>query len=349
MNKNKEIAKKVVDRIVATIEEGKPLPWVKPWGRSSHTVTVQDGVKTVVLQPSAWNRRGKQYRGANTYLPVGEYITYKQAHDESFVPRKGSKGWPVVYWHFMKKTTTDPDTGEEKTETIPFLKYYTVFRVEDCINVWFERLANGREIAHAILDDDGNEIPMTAKYSPKPTIVEYPVCHTEHRENGGDLDDTAEDVIADYVSRAGNGFYVKRDRDSDRAYYSPMGDYVVVPRREQFAKQSEYYSTMFHELGHSTGHKTRLNRFRADGSSAAFGSEEYSREELVAEATAASVLNAIGMEEANTFRNSAAYIKSWASHLQADPMMYVTAMTRAQAAFDLIVGVTEDETEEDGE
>lgn len=333
MNKNKEIAKKVVDRIVATIEEGKPLPWVKPWGRSSHTVTVQDGVKTVVLRPSAWNRRGKQYRGANTYLPVGEYITYKQASDEGYFPRKGSKGWPVVYWHFMKKTTTDPDTGEEKTETIPFLKYYTVFSVSDCVKI----------------DDDGNAVAMTPKHSPKPTTIEAPVYHTEHRENGGDLDDTAEDVIADYVSRAGNGFYVKRDRDSDRAYYSPMGDYVVVPRREQFAKQSEYYSTMFHELGHSTGHKTRLNRFRADGSSAAFGSEEYSREELVAEATAASVLNAIGMEEANTFRNSAAYIKSWASHLQADPMMYVTAMTRAQAAFDLIVGVTEDETEEDGE
>ena len=70
-----------------------------------------------------------------------------------------------------------------------------------------------------------------------------------------------------------------------------------------------------------------------------FGDELYSKEELVAETTAATILNAIGMEEANTFRNSAAYIKGWASRIKADPLMYVSAATKAQAAVDLIMGV----------
>ena len=237
-----------------------------------------------------------------------------------------------MYWHFMKKAVTDPETGEEKTETIPFLKYYTVFRVSDCVK----------------RDDDGNEEAMKPKHNPGPKTIEVAITHSERRENSGDLNADAEAIVADYVSRAGNGFRVLRDKDSDEAYYSPSADYVRVPRREQYAKQSEYYSTLFHELGHSTGHASRLNRFTGKDKIASWGDEAYSREELVAEATAASVLNAIGLEETNTVRNSAAYIKSWASHLQADPMIYVTAMTRAQAAFDLIVGVSE-ETEEDGE
>lgn len=324
MSNNKDIAKKVVDRIVAMIEAGEPLPWVKPWGRSANTVTVVDGVKVVTYQPTAWNRRGQFYKGANAYLPAGEYITFNQCRAEGGKVRKGAKSWPVVYWNFCKKTETDPDTGEEKEITIPILKYYNVFNVKDC---------------------DG----IKQKHNPGPRRVEIPITHTETLpENPADLLGVAETIIADYISRAGNGFYVQRDKVSDRAFYRPSADFVVVPMRSQFANMSEYYSTLFHELGHSTGHATRLNRFTGKAACAAFGSEEYSREELVAESTAASILNAIGLEEANSFRNSAAYIKSWSDHIKADPMTYVTAMTRAQAAFDLIVGSNLEDGEQEG-
>ena len=330
MNKNTEIAKKVVDRIVDLINSGEPLPWVKPWGRSANTVTVVDGVKVVTYQPTAWNRRGQFYKGANAYLPAGEYITFKQCQAEGGKVMKGAKSWPVVYWNFCKKTETNPDTGEEEEITIPILKYYNVFNVKDCVKV----------------DPKGREIPLGQKHNPGPRRVEIPITHTETLpENAADLLQVAEDIISDYVSRAGNGFYIIRDRVSDRAYYRPSADFVQVPMRSQFKSGAEYYSTLFHELGHSTGHATRLNRFTGKAACAAFGSEEYSREELVAESTAASVLNAIGLEEANSFRNSAAYIKSWSEHIQADPMIYVTAMTRAQAAFDLIIGA-DSKTEE---
>lgn len=318
---NKEVAKKVVDRIVELVESGSPLPWVKPWNRKPNTVTVKDGVKTVTVYPSAWNRRGVEYKGANTYLPSGEYITFAQCKAEGGTVKKGAHGWPVVYWNFVKKTVkvTDPATGEEseKVTVLPFLKYYTVFRVSDC---------------------DG----IKQKHFKKPRTVEIPITHEEVVVKDGSLNADAEAVISDYIDRAGNGFKVLRDTVSDEAFYAPYLDYVKVPMREQFGTESEFYSTLFHELGHSTGHASRLNRFAENGKSAAFGSEDYSREELVAESTAAAILNALGMEEGNTFRNSAAYIKSWASHIKEDPLMYITATTRAQDAVNLILGITED-------
>ena len=156
--------------------------------------------------------------------------------------------------------------------------------------------------------------------------------------------------MADYIDRAGNGFHVDRDEVSDRAFYSPGFDYVSVPTAAQFDRVTEFYSTLFHELGHSTGHKTRLDRFSGKAGSAAFGSENYSREELVAESTAAAILNALGMEDANTFRNSAAYIKSWSEHIKNDPMTFISATKHAQAAVDLILGSTpETGAEADGD
>ena len=309
---NKQVAQKVVDRIVEMIDSGESLPWVKPWNRKVNTVTIVDGIKTITVYPTAWNRKGVQYRGANTYLPVGEYITFKQCVAEGGSIKKGVRGWPVVYWNFLEKE--DPDT--HKKETIPILKYYTVFNVKDC---------------------DGIE----QKHFLQPTTVEIPITHEEVADDGNDdLNTTAEAIISDYVNRAGNGFHIDRDEVSHRgAFYSPMADYVSVPMRKQFAVLAEYYSTLFHELGHSTGHSTRLNRFTGKAACATFGSQEYSKEELVAESTAATILNALGMEEANTFRNSAAYIKSWASHIKDDPLMYVSAATKAQAAVDLILGV----------
>lgn len=317
---NKEVAQKVVDRICELIKENGTLPWVKPWSRHANTVEIIDGYKTVTLAPVAWNRRGVQYSGANIYLPVGEYITWAQCKSEGGSVKKGAKGFPVVYWNFFKKTVHNDETGEDEVKVIPFLKYYTVFRVEDC---------------------DG----LKPKHSPKPRTYTVAVTHTETVDGNDSTNATAEAVIADYVSRAGNGFCVKREAVTNEAFYSPALDYVSVPKREQFKNESEFYSTMFHELGHSTGHKTRLNRFSGENKIASWGDENYAKEELVAESTAASLLNSLGMEDGNTFRNSAAYIKSWSEAIKKDPLMYVSAAQKAQAAVDLILGVEDSKDE----
>lgn len=143
-------------------------------------------------------------------------------------------------------------------------------------------------------------------------------------------DSAADAIIADYIQRSG----VKLEhRKGDEAFYSPSADRVVLPLREQFQNMAEYYSTAFHELTHSTGHSSRLDRISRR---AFFGNEEYSREELVAEIGAAALLNHCGIETGSSFRNSAAYIQSWLRALRNDTKLIVSASGAAAKAFDLI-------------
>lgn len=145
--------------------------------------------------------------------------------------------------------------------------------------------------------------------------------------------DTAADaIIAGYIQRSGVEL---EHRKGDEAFYSPSVDRVVLPLREQFPSMPEYYSTAFHELTHSTGHRSRLDRLSRK---AFFGNEEYSREELVAEIGAAALLNHCGIETAGSFKNSTAYIQSWLRALRNDKKMIVSASGAAAKAFELITG-----------
>ncbi|HEX5033178.1 MAG TPA: zincin-like metallopeptidase domain-containing protein [bacterium] len=130
-----------------------------------------------------------------------------------------------------------------------------------------------------------------------------------------------------------------------RACYSPSRDTVTMPPREAFDSPAEYYSTLFHELTHSTGHATRLAR---EGviENHFFGDESYSKEELVAEMGAAFLSGMAGIENA-TVSNSAAYIKHWLGALKNDKRLVITAAAQAQKAADLILGVTFDKQEEE--
>ncbi len=122
----------------------------------------------------------------------------------------------------------------------------------------------------------------------------------------------------------------------DRAYYIPALDSVHLPPRTAFNIPGEYYSTVFHELGHSTGHKSRLDRHGLETGIAPFGSETYSREELAAEFTAAFLCNEAGIE--NTIENSAAYIRGWSKVIRKDKRMVVQAASQGQKATDYILG-----------
>ena len=126
------------------------------------------------------------------------------------------------------------------------------------------------------------------------------------------------------------------NRGGDRAFYIPSADRIHLPARAAFPKADEYYATAFHELGHSTGHKSRLDRFSKEDEPAIFGSPVYSREELVAEFCAAFLSATTGIE--TTTENSAAYIGGWMKKLQGDPKVAVTAAARGQKAADYILG-----------
>ena len=123
---------------------------------------------------------------------------------------------------------------------------------------------------------------------------------------------------------------------SDKAWYSASSDVVGMPARGLFYSSEEYYATQFHELAHSTGHAKRLHRENFDNP-AFFGSESYSKEELIAEMTAAMLCGIAGIEQ-KTLENSAAYLKTWIARLKSDSRLLVSAASQAQKAADFIQG-----------
>ncbi len=127
-------------------------------------------------------------------------------------------------------------------------------------------------------------------------------------------------------------------QQSDKAWYSPSSDVVGIPARGLFDSSEGFYAAEFHELGHSTGHPKRLHRESFDNP-AHFGSESYSKEELIAEMTAAMLCGIAGIEQ-KTIENSAAYLKTWIARLKSDSRLLVSAASQAQKAADLIQGKT---------
>src|SRR6266436_4396833 len=121
---------------------------------------------------------------------------------------------------------------------------------------------------------------------------------------------------------------------SDRAWYRPSTDSVGMPARGLFTSPEEYYSTLFHELTHSTGHASRIGREGIEQLNT-FGSESYSKEELIAEMGAAMLCGVTGISPA-TIPNSAAYLKHWIEVLKSDSKLLVSAASQAQKAADYI-------------
>ena len=144
----------------------------------------------------------------------------------------------------------------------------------------------------------------------------------------------ADRIIKDYVDREHITF---KECISDKAFYRPMTDTVVVPLKEQFKNTNSFYQVAFHEITHSTGAQKRLDRDIKE--LAPFGSEIYSKEELVAELGSAFLINHLGIETEGTFQNSASYIESWLQVLRTDNKFVVSASSKAEKAVNYILGI----------
>ena len=142
----------------------------------------------------------------------------------------------------------------------------------------------------------------------------------------------AESIICGYLKSSGVRM---THQQGDRAFYRPSDDTITLPLLAQFKETAEYYSTAFHELIHSTGHSKRLNRL---DKTAFFGSEAYSKEELIAEIGASALVNLAGLETAESFRNNAAYVQNWLQVLKSDKRFIVSASGKAEKAVALILG-----------
>ena len=259
---------------------------------------------------------GRAYSLLNQMLLVkpGEYITFNQCKQEGGHVKKGAKSKIVVFWKVQPREKHD-NAGNVVTDADgkPVIEGIPVLR-------YFQ-------VFH-IDDCDG----IRAKYENAPARV-------------ADPDAAADAALIDYVRRENISL---EQSISDEAYYSPSRDVIHLPIREQFANTAEYYSTAFHEATHSTGHPARLNRFSIGDTSAHFGSEKYSKEELVAEMGAACVLHELGLETPSSFTNCAAYIQSWLRALKDDKRLIISAAARAEKAVKRILNIN-DVKQADGE
>lgn len=183
-------------------------------------------------------------------------------------------------------------------------------------------------------DDEAKRIPFLRYYN---VFNISDVEGLESRRNTVTFDheplEEAERITSDYVSRSG---LTLTYQVQDRAFYRPITDEVCIPPIDRFERLEEFYSTLFHELTHSTGHTKRLNRSMG---TACFGSEDYSKEELVAEMGAAMLCGRVGIDNA-TANNSAAYLQNWLSAIKADVTLLVSAAGKAQKAVDYIMNET---------
>lgn len=246
----------------------------------------------------AWSRStGRAYSLLNQWLmPQGEYATFNQIKKEGGKVRKGSKGYIVVFFKPTQIERENPETGEKEKRTVPVLRYYTVFNIAEQTDL---------QVKHSRED----------------------IAHTAEPL------EMLENIKQDYINREQLTF---RQVESNKACYNPVSDTVTMPLLEQFDTTGGYYSTLFHELAHSTGHATRLNRIK---SLACFGSDDYGKEELIAEITAAAVLNETGIENNKTLQNSTAYIQNWRDAIKADNRLVVQASSKAQKAFEMLMGL----------
>jgi len=261
---------------------------------------VSDGLEPTSLAT------GKNYRGANNLIlsMLGGMAGYESKWWGTF-KQISAKGGKVEKGSLSTKVTlwkpfdvTNAETGEPEKRFV--LRYFNVFNADQA--TW----------------EEGTK-PETVKAT----------ARTEHEKVT-----EAEAMIQGYLTNGGPDF---AHDGQGRAFYRPSTDKVSVPEPEAFHTSEAYYSTVFHELGHSTGHADRLKRTGVSESHY-FGDPSYAEEELVAEFTAAFLAGVTGIAPI-TVENSASYLQGWLKALKNDPKMLVKAAGKAQKAADLIRGI----------
>lgn len=309
--------------MIERMRQMKETGWKKGWigGESGYAGLPQ-------------NVGGRNYSGSNSFflqlhtaamgyqLPV--YLTFKQAHNLKAHVLKGEKTFPVVYWDMLvkdrdgRRVSSDEYramTKEERQglEAIPFVKSFPVY------NVAQTNLAEMQpERMQKLLDRF--KVP-------------------ELRDTEGMYAHAALDRMVQTQQWL---CPIQADKRVDGAFYSPSQDRIVVPMKAQFNIGSspeetyrggmEYYSTMLHEMTHSTMTPERLNR----ETGGRFGDPKYAKEELVAELTAAMISHSMGFDSKVT-DNSAAYLDSWIGTLKQEPKFIVSVMADVNKASDLIL------------
>jgi antirestriction protein ArdC len=287
----------ITGSIIDALERGV-IPWQKPWDEIPYDSRFPHNAIS-----------GKKYNGMNPFIlsavaqkngyTSSGWLTFKQAI-ENGGNVTGQHPALIYFWKFNPVQSKNSETGKVTEKTVPFMQMFKVFNTEQC----------------------GAKLKLPARETSVVDVV----------DNGFTPNKKAQSIVDKYVKNGGASI---THASHDGAYYSPLLDEIHLPDKKQFKTKNVYYATAFHEMGHSIGHSTRLNRFVDTATSAKFGSKEYSKEELVAELTSTFLCAESGIN--NTIENSASYIKGWLSALKNDRAMLVTASSKAQASANYIL------------
>lgn len=252
---------------------------------------------------------GRRYRGINAlYLFAQGYVdprwlTYRQAQELGAQVRRGATGTPIQYWQFAEERAARDERGQ------------------------------------TIKDGSGSTVKVQTKLS-RPRVFHAVVFNAEQidglppraaRVLNWDPLERAEALLRDSGARIEHA-------PRDRAFYRPATDSIHLPERSQFSTHDRYYATAFHELGHWTGHATRLGRDLAHP----FGSEGYAREELRAEI--ASLLLGQELAIGHDHQHHASYVASWISMLKRDPLELMRAAADAEKISTYVLGLSQQQT-----
>lgn len=282
-----------INQIILEKMQTGRIPWQRQWKGSGLPEVATNAVTK------------RAYAGINFFLlnmdlqPLQSpyFATFNQIKGLNGKIKRGSKAQPIVFWKMFDKK--QPEDKDEEQTPIPVLKQYLVFNL-DCVDLPEEK---------------------QAQFRPKPQLKINPSQAEQAKINrvNNFLEQIQDKPLIEY--------------QGNEAFYMPGRDLVRVPAKEQFENLDAFYQTLFHELGHSTGHQKRLNR-REVSQKAKFGSLDYSKEELVAELTSSYLASFCGTE--CNFDNSAAYLRSWSQQIKDDPFFFITACGKAQKAYEYL-------------
>lgn len=323
-NKSADNLQKFAEMMSNIITKAKSKNWTQGWL----------GVKGTILGLPQ-NISGRTYSGGNSFFLMADtsekgyntpvYMTFKQAKDRNLHVNAGEKSVPIFKWGLSikdenGKTVSEEDynamTKEErdKFSVRPYPKVYHVFNI------------------------DQTNLSEVNKKKYDAIVARFKAPDEEVKDSKGMYINDALDRM--FKEKAWH-CDIRYDKPSSRAFYVPSQDFIVLPMKEQFkigktAEEvyrdgMEYYSTALHEMGHSTGHASRLNR--------QFGAkrtEGYAHEELIAEMTAALVGSTMGFDK-KILENNANYLKGWLENLKRNPESVTTIMSDVGKASDMII------------
>ena len=313
-----DIYKMITDKVISMFKTAKASDYHRAWKDDAFFIPLNFDSK-------------KPYRGVNRLLlqeRIGfagafrnpYFLTFNQIKKHGGRLKKGTRGYEVVYYSIRYIVPADKNTGRKAYSST------NAHKVIDFID------------KHKLSEDIVTRIPMIRYYNVyNGASIEGIDFQLDKLQIGRAVPDTASEnqAAALIVENYPNPPAIKHE--GNQAYYSPSGDYVKMPKKEQFDSINDYYRTLFHELTHSTGHEKRLDR----GINLMLEKDDYAKEELVAEFGAV-FLSAWAGIMWYTNKNHAVYLKNWNSAIKEaenDNKFLMKAASLAQAATDYILNL----------